>query len=210
VSPELALVDPELRRADLARLARQDALLGLTRSPSRPAGAPAAPPSTLDTGHWRIDFADSGARPILTPATVAAPSPVAKRSWPHRVAQLGLLAGLFGAGIIVATMAAHERAADRPELLTRSILNVSKPSTAAVTGTSADDGVVLARELLEQIVQRPSRLPRDFIQPSTGLAKDLQIVCDPASSGEYLCIVRLANKPRETLSVRHGANGFSW
>jgi hypothetical protein len=210
VSPELALVDPELRRADIARLARQDALLGLTRSLSLLAGAPAAPPSILDTGLWRIDLADSGARPILTPATVAAPSPVANRSRPRRVAQFALLAGLLAAGILVATVAARERAADRPELLTRSILNVSTPSTATVTGASVNDGAVLARELLELIAQTPSRLPRAFIEPSTGLAKDLQAVCDPASHGGYLCIVRLAHRPVEKLSVYHGANGFSW
>jgi hypothetical protein len=190
VSPELALVDPELRRADIARLARLDVLLGLTR-----AGAPVASPST---------------RPILTSATVAAPSPVANRLRPRRVAQLGLLAGLLAAGIMVATVAASQRAADRPELLTRSIINVSTPSTATVTGASANDGAALSRELLELIAQTPSRLPRAFIEPSTGLAKDLQAVCDPASRGRYLCIVRLAQRPGETLSVYHDANGFRW
>jgi hypothetical protein len=100
VSPELALVDPELRRADIARLARQDAPLGLTGSLSLLTGAFAAPPSTLDAGLRRIDFAGSAARPILRPATVAAPLPVATRSWLRRIAQLGLLAGLLASGIM--------------------------------------------------------------------------------------------------------------
>jgi len=190
VSPELALVDPELRRTDIARLVRQGALLGLTRSPSLPASASA----------W----------PIQTPANLAAPSPVAHRSRPRRVAQLGLLAGLFVAGTMVATVAARQPAADRPELLTRSTLNAAAPSRATGTGALADDGAVLARELLELIAQRPSRLPRAFIEPSTGLAKALQAVCDPASHGGYLCIVRLVDRPVEKLFVYHGANGFRW
>jgi hypothetical protein len=190
VSPELALVDPELRRTDIARLVRQAALLRPTRSPSLPAGASAWPTRTL--------------------ATLAAPSPVAHRSRPRRVAQLGLLAGLIAAGTIVATVAARQRAADTPELLTRSSLNIPAPSRATVDGAVANDGAVLARELLELIAQRPSRLPRAFIEPSTGLAKPLQAVCDPASRGGYLCIVRLAHRPVEKLFVYHGANGFRW
>jgi len=112
VSPELALIDPELRRADVARLARQGALFGLNRSLSLLADAPAGP--------------------IRAPATLTAQSPVTHRSRLRRVAQLGVLAGLFAAGIMVATDAAREQAAGRPELLTRSILNVSTPSRAIV------------------------------------------------------------------------------
>jgi len=74
----------------------------------------------------------------------------------------------------------------------------------------ANDGGVRARELLELIAHSPSRLPRAFIDPRTGLAKAMQAVCDPGSQGRYLCIVRLAQRPVEKLLVYHDANGFRW
>jgi hypothetical protein len=202
VSPELALVDPELRRADIERLAQQHASFALAQSPSLLVEASAAPPPTLDPGLRLIA--------IPTLADVATPSSVATRSWPRRIAQLGLLAGLLASGILVAIVATRDRAADRPVLLSGSVLDVSTPSTAKGTGTLADDGAALSRELLVLVVRTPSRLPSAFIDPRTGLAKDLQAVCNQASSGGYLCVVRLAHRPGEVLYVRYGPNGFKW
>jgi hypothetical protein len=127
-----------------------------------------------------------------------------------------LLAGLMAAGFFVAGVAARERTADRPVLLTGSTLANETPQPQPLT--TLDKQVMVERKLLALIVQAPSRrLPEALIDNRTGLAKNnLQAVCRRASSGGSLCVVRPAShKPGEGLHVlyRVGADGrtsFTW
>src|SRR5262245_8891593 len=106
---------------------------------------------------------------------------------------LALLLGLFSSGVAVAIFVARNHTAAGPAPQTRS------GGASSGTTTTATDAAAIERELLEQIVQTPSRLPRALIDPSTGLARNnLQAKCRSASPSGYLCVVRPArHKPGE-------------
>jgi hypothetical protein len=234
ISPELALIDPELRRADLARISGQPpffvrvpaqrvapAAPRLSHPAARPSGfasaraatrapraaAPASPPSVL------------AATQVATVA-VAAPHPAAPRvarpAWARRAARVVLLAGLTAAGFLVANVAARDRSADRPVLLTGSTSADETPQPQPLT-TLGEQGTV-ERKLLALVVQAPTkRLPAALVDNRTGLAKNnLQAMCRRASSGGYQCVVRPAShRPGECLYVRarvgvDGRTSFTW
>jgi hypothetical protein len=189
ISPELALIDPALRRADIARLAAHPPAFAVARLRTQ---AEVAPVSTF-----------------------ASPTAVGARNRARRAVRLALLLGLFAAGVVLATLVAQNHPAAGPVLLTRPVIATSSASESGPlypTTTAATDAAVLERELLVQIVQSPSRLPRALIDPSTGLARNnLQAKCRSALPSGYLCVVRPAqHKAGEGLHVRYGPSGFTW
>jgi hypothetical protein len=212
VSPELALIDPELRRSDLSRAAVEPlAVLRLqaqrvapvVRRPAHP--VPASVPSAFAAGR---------------PATVAVAAPhtevprAARPAWVRRAVQVVPLAGLMAAGILVTDVAFRSRTAEQPVPLTGSTLANEKPQPQPL---ALDEQGVVERKILALVIQTPSRLPAALIDKRTGLAKNnLQAVCRRASAGGYLCVVRPAShKPGEGLYVRYrvGADGrtsFTW
>jgi hypothetical protein len=110
---------------------------------------------------------------------------------------------VLAAGVGVAIVAPRQMAADRPTLLTPTVVAAPEPSDAAA----------LAHELLESVVHSPpTRLPRALIDPGRGVARsNLQSICHRAPTDGYLCVVRRpVHKPGEGLYVRYGPNGFVW
>jgi hypothetical protein len=195
ISPELALVDPALARADLARLA-------VVARPEEPADLRRA-----------LDAVDH-APPEIAARSESEPS-IGPRSMRHRV--LPILAGISLAvnGFLVAIVVAGGRnneAAPRPPVV-----------LAAATAETVSRPPVTARAAAEQrilalVVQSPSgKLPPALVDRRTGLAKNnLQAVCRIEPSRSFLCLVRPAQHRRgEGLYVRYrpsrdGRGSFAW
>ncbi len=195
ITPELALVDPALARADLARLAV--------------AARPEVPADLRRT----VGAADQ-ARPEIAARSENEPR-VEPRWMRHRV--LPILAGLSLAanGFLVAIVVAGGRtsgaAPKAPVVLAAATAEtVSRPP---VTASAAAEQRILAL-----VVQSPSgKLPPALVDRRTGLAKNnLQAVCRSEPSGSFLCLVRPArHRPGEGLYVRYrpsrdGRGRFAW
>jgi hypothetical protein len=185
ISPELALVDPDLRRADVARLAAQPFVVAPSRV--RPIGPVVGARATRT---WPRRAAQVVALFALMAAGVLVANVAARNSSSRPV----LLTG--------STLAAPAAAAPTP---------ASAPAPAPAV--SLDQRSRIEQQLLQLVIQSPgAHLPRALIDPRTGLAlNNLQAVCHPGAKGRYLCVVRPAlHKPGEGLSVRYGPNGFTW
>jgi hypothetical protein len=197
ISPELALIDPMLARADCARLAARARL---------------EVPDDLPRSRDAVDHA---------PAEVAARGEsyprVAPRLWRGRV--LPILAGLSLAanGFLVAMVVAGGR--------TNEAAPAAKPPVvlAAATSETANVPPIAASAAAEQrilalVVQSPSgKLPPALVDRRTGLAKNnLQAVCHSEPSSSFLCLVRPArHRAGEGLYVRYrpspdGPGSFAW
>jgi hypothetical protein len=221
ISPELVLVDPELRRALQARLPERPPLhlvrdeLPAPRAPVLEPEPPPPVPLPLSLALPRSEAPPRHARragvvrrrlvPILLPISLA------------------LNAALIASAVSDST--ASQPASAPPPVTTA----VSKPSgserlhkpgrrtggskTAARTATAARlpalgaRNAKVERRILSLLVASPAgKLPRALIDGNTGLAKNnLQAVCRRnGGQGSFLCLVRpLRHKPGEGLYVRY-------
>jgi hypothetical protein len=218
ISPELVLVDPELRRRILAELLQNDALDALAARSAR-----LYPPP------------DAAAEQLRRPLAGQRPAEVEPRRrgsrWPKALRTPALLPGLVALSIFVALGVSEARLSE-PTLGAASPPRRTSPTaTPAASSTSVprsgddvdlrtrrrarasrDASAVVERKVLAQIVQAPSgKLPRALIDSTTGLAKNgLQAVCRP-SGGSYLCVVRPTRHGEgEGLRVRYRAGVFTW
>jgi hypothetical protein len=196
ISPELVLVDPELRSRELARLPLPPTYRPV---PTPPAGAPRAalelPPqrsvlvvllaSLLVNGILLAQVATgqrATQRPTLVPPAAPAP-PTSLVSAPSPVPTTSL-----------------------------------SPTTAIAASGPAEPARPspqdVERRLLTNLVQQPARhLPPSLIDPATGLAKsNLQAICTRATARVISCLVRPAvHRPGEGLRVRYRpGTGFTW
>jgi hypothetical protein len=187
ISPELALIDPELARADLARAdaAPADAI--------RPSASQPSPAAERQSGRLR-------AAPILLAVSLAAngfllASLVAdgRRAYPVLTAS---------AAVSLPTLPPEAPPAPAAELAAQGKLPARQPeATAAVE-----------QKILAAIVQSPTgKLPPALVDRTTGLAKNnLQAVCRSVQDA-FLCTVRPArHKPGEGLSVRYKSGRLTW
>jgi hypothetical protein len=208
ISPELALIDPELARADLARLA-----------------ACSVPEVTIDLETIRA--AADRAPPEPEPKPEAGAGPQRPQSRALR-ALVGL--SLAANGVLVAIVVAGGRAepAFTPPVAFATVTaqpTASVASAAAARVNTITPGrpsgqatAAVEQEILALVVQSPSgKLPRTLVDPKTGLAKNnLQAACHGAASNAFLCVVRpLRHKPGEGLYVRYrpsrdGRGSFTW
>jgi hypothetical protein len=219
VSPELVLVDPELARRERARLverARLDAMAGgatFRRDVEiQPAQAGyAGPPKAA----WR-DVADFSRRRLL-PAV--------------------LMLSLLVNGLLVAHFVARtgNQPSDKQDRVANRVVTLgpssstgpTTQSTSVVADTSAYSTspaavtapkTLVERRLAALIISAPPRkLPRQFVDATTGLAKNnVQVVCRRRTTRSFLCVVRPpSGAPKEGLYVRYrtGPNGhgvFTW
>ncbi len=232
VSPELVLVDPELARRERARLIEQAELAAIANVAAlrrvvetRPAPTAAAAPR----GEERRGLADFSRRRLL-PA----------------VLMLGLLVSGLAAADLVAGAGSGASSQDRAALraVTLGQGSSSFPTTPLLksvgpepSDTSASRPAItpepssrpggakaavakaaVERRLASLIISAPVRkLPRRFVDPTTGLIKNnVQVVCRRWTTRSFLCVVRLPNHaPKESLYVRYrgGRNGhgvFTW
>jgi len=231
ISPELVLVDPELARAERARLVER----------ARVAEIIDAEALRLAVERAIRSEADEESRLEREGVSTSAPRF-------RRLALEGLLlVSLLASGVVLAVFvsgnwdqgtsrAAFVRPASPTLALSGSALR-DLPSRSAVASGSRAQGrraaaaetppalgrapteAALERRIFALIVRAPrARLPLDLIDPATGLAKNnLQVVCHRArASRSLLCVVRLAaqSEGRKLLvryrPTRGGGGVFTW
>ena len=190
LSPELALIDPESARVQLALLETSAAL-------ASPASAPSA---------------------LLRPPAPA-PEAGAERSRRHRRRWTAALACVAAASLgLNGFLAALVLTRDRTDAAPHPAPAVPAPPAAAVGVTApAGPGAIEARILSLVLQSGRGRLPSTLMDPATGLPKaNLQAVCHDGPAGSKLCIVRPArHRPGEGLAVRYtptsdGRGTFTW
>jgi hypothetical protein len=219
VSPELVLVDPELARRERARLEEKAYLQSLHDvAPLRRALENLPPP--VEEIPRRTPWRDA--------ATFS------KR----RLVPAALMCSLLVNGFLVAELVTGKgeeatQVAIRMVTLTQSSSSVSAPTvtptfaastqarkaqppTKVSAKVSAAKGAV-ERKIVSLILLAPARkLPRDFIDPTTGLVKNnVQVVCKSSKHRSFLCAVRPPSHASKTFYVRYrtGKNGhgvFTW
>jgi hypothetical protein len=224
VSPELVLVDPELARRERARLEERAYLQSvLDEAPLRRAAENLPPPVEEIVRRRPWHDAATFSRRRLVPAA--------------------LMCSLLVNGFLVADLVAGKgddatQVAIRMVTLTESASSVSAttvsaptvPAISAVatetrtarraklsTKVSAEKGAV-ERKIVSLILFAPARkLPRDFIDPTTGLVKNnVQVVCNKRTQRSFLCAVRApSHGTSKALYVRYrtsknGDGVFTW
>jgi hypothetical protein len=218
VSPELVLIDPELARRERARLEEKAYLQSVhDMAPLRRALENLPPPveEIARRRPWRD--AATFSRRRLVPAV--------------------LMCSLLVNGFLVADLVASKgedatQVAIRMVTLAEGASSVSAPTVSPTSAVATEERQarratvstkVLAqkgaveRKIVSLILLAPARkLPRDFIDPATGLVKNnVQVVCT-REQRSFLCAVRLpsvsASKSFYVL-YRTGKNGdgvFTW
>jgi hypothetical protein len=208
VSPELVLIDPELARRERARLEEKaylksvlDDVAALRRA------AETQPPPVAETVRQESQWRDATtfARRRLVPAALLC-----------SLAANGFLVAHFVAGGEQATQVAARMVT----------LTESAPTLATVlpvaTGPTTFPGtkVAVERKVVSLILSAPARkLPRNFIDPTTGLVRNnVQVVCRKKQQQRrsFLCAVRLpSDSASKALYVRYstdktGNDAFKW
>lgn len=211
ISPELVLVDPELRSRVLAGLLQADALDALAARSDRLPPRPRQDPKQLR-------------RPTTGPqATPAMPPPRASR-WPKALRTPAVVPGLVAIMIFVALGVSEARVSEptlgaAPTATVRSVPSSEAPPKPpgrlqpVQRPAEEKDALVrrstaaVERDVLSRILTSPAgKVPRALIDPATGLAKNnLQASCRRAVAPDtFVCQVRpVAHKAREGLTVRY-------
>jgi hypothetical protein len=236
ISPELVLVDPELRQALLAQesLARVPLQIVPVVEPppsSPPESAPEREPVALPKILWLSDH--------RAPAPAASPPPEreapagGRRKMARAILSISLALNAILIGLTVSDATVSPQASSpAPVLDVRAPDNntqTSPPksgqgsSPASRAGAARDAASprigALERKLLNRIVQAPAgKLPRALIDPKTGLAKNgLQAVCRRESGRSLLCVIQPPkHKLGEGLYARYRVNrkgtggAFTW
>jgi hypothetical protein len=231
ISPELVLVDPELRRRVLADLLQNDAFDALA---ARSARQYPQPPHTA---------VEQQRAPTHVPRPIPEEGRRRLSRWPRALRTPAVLPGLVGLSVFVALGVSEARVNEptlgpAPPAGTSAATKPLEPPTANAKSTAPARGArsapsrsprrrtpnretrtMVERKVLAAVIQAPAgKLPRRLIDSRTGLAKNgLQAVCRPtASPGSFLCLVRPArHQPHEGLFVRYtprgtGGGALSW
>jgi hypothetical protein len=233
ISPELVLVDPELARAERARLEAptepgtngrvveqppvqvpkevQQTRVGERRIPSRWSRERLTPvllSLSLMTNAILTAVVVAGSRTNHPDATLPPPFATTPEGPASAAAPLG-------SSPHTKTQKPSRHAGASTTTTPRS---TSRPPARGATAVTAGTSAAVERKILALVVRSPAgKLPPALIDRSSGLAKNnLQAVCRATSSRSFLCIVRPArHQPREGLHVRYrpgrGGRGlFTW
>ena len=194
VSPELVLVDPELARRERARLEEKAYLQSLHDAVPLRRALENLPPPVEEEIARRAPWRDA--------ATFSR----------RRLVSAVLMGSLLVNGFLVANLVAGKgqgatQVAIRMVTVTQTAASVSAPTVPPIsavatetgkarratvsTNASAEKGAI-ERKIVSLILLSPARkLPRDFIDPTTGLVKNnVQVVCKRRKLRSYLCAVR--------------------
>ena len=215
VSPELALIDPELARMERSRLDEQAKLDAYKSTPRR------------FTHSWeeieRLRRAVAAAEEEQR-ARRRRRSGARSPTWTRVMILLGSAAVVAG-GVVAALKSSR----DHPQATSPT----SRPRTVAATATArarSDAGRAaveagrsrparaLEARLLTLVAEAPpSKLPRQLVDPQTGRVRTyLRATCRPSGTHVFLCIIQAPRRPRgEGLYVRYrlrsgGAGTFAW
>jgi hypothetical protein len=210
ISPELVLVDPELARAERARLVERARVAEI-----------------IDAEALRLAVARA-IRSEVEAEFLAERKPVSTSAPRYRryVLQTALLLGLLATGSALAVFVSGNRhqgtsqaafvtpPSPTPPLSTSALSDVRPQGrrTAAAKAprlpADAPTKAALEQRILLLIVGAPrAKLPADLVDPTTGLVKNnLQVVCRPArATRSFLCVARLAGERQARLLVRYRA-----
>ena len=218
VSPELVLVDPELARRERARLEEKAYLQSVLDVAALRRASESQPPPVEETVRRRPPWrgATNFAKRRLLPAALLC-SLLANG---FLVADLVARQGEEAAQVAVRMVTLTEIASTVPPAFavttghreTRTATTVSTTTTAPGTKTDVE------RRIVSLILSAPVRkLPRNFIDPTTGLVKNnVQVVCKKRKQRSFLCAVRLpSGSASKALYVRYrtsknGDGVFTW
>jgi hypothetical protein len=215
VSPELVLVDPELTRRERARLEEKAYLRSVLDVAALRRASESQPPPVEETVRRRPPWRDA--------------TTFAKR----RLVPVALLSSLLANGFLVADFVARhgeeatqvavrmvtstERA---PTVTPASVVATGQRETRTARTVSAAAGTKtdVERKIVSLILSAPARtLPRNFIDPTTGLVKNnVQVVCKKRNQRSFLCAVRLpSDSASKALYVgyrtsKNGHGVFKW
>jgi hypothetical protein len=192
ISPELALIDPELARNHLAGLERAAEGSAARESvPDPPAASEPRPGRQVRASPWK---AAGGLAVALS---------------------LGLN------GFFLAVVVAHDRpapGAQQPAAAVGVLAPPAVPDVSAAGTAPVRPGAAVEQRILSLLVSSPrTKLPTALIDSATGLPKDgLQAVCRDGPADSQLCLVRpTRHRPGEGISVRYtpspdGRGTFTW
>jgi hypothetical protein len=211
------LVDPELARRERARLEEKAYLQSVLDVAVLRRASESQPPPIEETVRRRLTGRDATTFP--------------KR----RLVPAALLCSLLANGFLVAHLVARQgeeatQVAVRMVTLTESV-PTAPPASAVATGqgetraattvpttTAPGTKTDVERRIVSLILSAPaSKLPHNFIDPTTGLVKNnVQVVCKKRKQRSFLCAVRLPLKTASrALYVRYrtdknGRAAFKW
>jgi hypothetical protein len=213
ISPELVLVDPELARRERARLTEEARLAQYLSQYEARAAAPSG--VLLASDEPRLDFSRRVAhfsRRKLLPAALLC----------------SLLVNGFFAAELVARADKTEgtpvvQVAARPSGVAPVPAPpvISAPRSTVVAGRSLRRHLtrkaLVEQKLVALILTAPARkLPRVFIDPTTGLVKsNVRVICHRAAKQSYRCAVALPPGSAKghlavAYRVAHGKGVFTW
>jgi hypothetical protein len=194
VSPELVLIDPELARRERARLEEKAYLQSLhDAAPLRRALENLPPPVEEIPRHmpWRDAAAFSRRR--LVPAALMCSLLVNGFLVAERVAGKGAEATQVAIRMVTLTQSSSSVSAPTvpPTSSTSTQALKARNATKPPTKVSAAKGAI-ERRIVSLILLAPSgKLPRAFIDKTTGLVKNnVQVVCQRKKNHSFLCAVR--------------------
>jgi hypothetical protein len=212
VSPELALIDAELARAERTRLDERARLAAYNEAGAR------ADDALFEDAAERIGHTLDGAGRV--------PDGVRRDRTGLRPPSIALAAALFATfiagGLAVAWLVAgHEKGAtSSPQQRTRVVAPPAENNVKAVRSghPSAFTAQLLERRLLTLLAGAPvSKLPRPLVDVGRQSTRtDLRAVCRGSGAGLFRCVVRSPRRPRnEGLHVRYrlresGEGVFEW
>jgi hypothetical protein len=214
ISPELVLVDPELRRALRALAFERPPLQVVADAELRlVTPAPAPEPVALP----KLALPPAGQWPVAAPLPIFEPPRPRRRvlAWSRKrvvpvVLPISLALNAILIAFAVSDATVSSQPAPAPPALDAAAPGNSGQKPPATKGPARKprDGA-LERKLLNLVVQAPAgKLPRVLIDSKTGLAKNgLQAVCRRENARSFLCVVQPAkHKPREGLYARYRVN----
>jgi hypothetical protein len=234
VSPELVLVDPELARAERARLSERAQLEAYTREPVRPKLLSS---SDIEAIRRAVDTT-AGAAPLREGTERVRLSPVGSRLDAKVLVALVAGAALLGSGVWAALLltGTRETAAPTPRSTVQSVSATGPAAqatdTGAVSASSAGNGPdraispptglrdrhAVERRILSLLFAAPAgKLPARLVDKATGLPKNnVQAICRRSGSRSFACVVHSAQHVTgEGLYVdyrrrRRGSGVFAW
>lgn len=216
VSPELVLVDPELARRERARLEERAYLDSVLDVAALRRAVETYPPPVEEVFPERVL-----ARDVVLFAR-------------RRLVPAALLCSLLANGFLVAKLVTREGSQAATPVAVRIVTSASEVSSAnevstapaSTSGVATNDvapttsetsKAVVERKLASLIISAPARkLPRNFVDPATGLVKNnVRVVCRRRTVHAFVCSIRLpSDGPRQGILVRYHTRGgtgtFTW
>jgi hypothetical protein len=232
ISPELVLVDPELARAERARLLELERIEAPTAETRIPPQVDSTPAQVSATQVWEVP-GDVGWQPQAErPRRRLTPTLLTASLMANAILIAVVIAGARGDEpspalpvALTTTTAPRESPAvsSKPEAKKPGHARRSKTQRRSRPGRRRallhETNGEVERKILNLVIQSPrGKLPSALIDRKTGLAKNsLQAVCRSSGApGSFLCIVRpVRHRPTEGLYARYragqaGRGVFTW